>query len=180
MFCEEPTVDSKGKLHGNSFCVNGGQCRDEAHKGCDCPDGYTGFKCEFYIGTSSSSSWDDDDDYEDDDEFDDDDDDVEPEPLLCGDMYCFNGGTCVISQDSIAGLPEVRYSCDCSNAIHNNNMYAGNSCQYRATEYCDDPNDADDLDEIFFCVNGGHCNDETVQDGCDCPDGGCQTIRQWP
>merc|ERR1712130_702652 len=33
--------------NGQQFCVNGGTCRDDPSEGCQCPQGYSGFKCEF-------------------------------------------------------------------------------------------------------------------------------------
>jgi len=43
-------------IEKNSFCVNGGTCKDivfteDLHRGCTCPKGFEGEHCEFVEGT---------------------------------------------------------------------------------------------------------------------------------
>jgi hypothetical protein len=43
-------------LNGELFCVNEGNCRDNPYEGCNCPNGYTGFSCEFRTATSTTNN----------------------------------------------------------------------------------------------------------------------------
>jgi len=46
-------------LNGHLFCVNGGTCLSDPHKGCSCVDGFMGFSCEFvsseYVDANTTS-----------------------------------------------------------------------------------------------------------------------------
>jgi hypothetical protein len=51
LYCEYPATSYCTKnvgLNGHLFCVNNGTCRSDPYTGCDCPQGYTGFSCEFH------------------------------------------------------------------------------------------------------------------------------------
>lgn len=56
--CEHPAeqICSLMTIEKNSFCVNGGTCKDivfteDLHRGCTCPKGFEGEHCEFVEGT---------------------------------------------------------------------------------------------------------------------------------
>lgn len=56
--CQHPVERTCSLLTQNidSFCVNGGRCKDMTtvegvHMGCHCPDGFEGDHCEFLLGT---------------------------------------------------------------------------------------------------------------------------------
>ena len=63
-FCSEPNDPN-----GRQFCVNGGQCPEESHLACICPEGFSGPRCAFQISVDER-------DYN-----------------QC-DLQCQNGGTC--------------------------------------------------------------------------------------
>lgn len=57
--CEHPAeqICSLMTIEKNSYCVNGGTCKDivfteDLHRGCDCPKGFEGEHCEFVEGTN--------------------------------------------------------------------------------------------------------------------------------
>lgn len=82
----------------------------------------------------------------------------------CGDDYCYYGGTC--NEYEVNG--ETEYSCDCSTAFSETDLYAGRSCQYRSTSFCSSLPDTDSLAGTEFCTNYGQCLDGG---GCGCPAG---------
>jgi hypothetical protein len=86
--------------------------------------------------------------------------------IPCGPAHCFNGASCVALANA-SNYGALTYHCDCTVANNANESYAGNYCQYKATEYCTkDPG----LNGILFCTNKGTCKDNPIE-GCDCPDG---------
>lgn len=53
-FCQYPASDFctdennvEETLQGHLFCVNKGTCKSDAATGCNCPNGFSGFKCDF-------------------------------------------------------------------------------------------------------------------------------------
>lgn len=40
-------------LQGQLFCVNGGRCREDPYRGCECDEGFDGFACEFRVGAGA-------------------------------------------------------------------------------------------------------------------------------
>jgi len=146
-YCQYPSTKFCSDTDDNLFCTNGGTCSSDPLKGCDCPAGYKGFKCE----------------YRDESHFDDEDDDGLGAEK-CGDVYCFNNGECVTTRLTLSdGTVETQQSCDCSHTYDDVHYWAGSSCQYKSTDICD--NDG------MFCVHFGECptleNDKT----CECQDG---------
>lgn len=125
---------------------------DNPQLGCDCPDGWNGFFCEF---------------------------EIEPEealPILdgveaCGDSICLNGGTCVTTTVvDQQGLKQTVEHCDCSTAYTEDAIFSGLSCEYLATVLCTEPPAGNDgLQGVQFCTNGGKCNKDNVWEGCECP-----------
>jgi hypothetical protein len=57
-------------------------------------------------------------------------------------------------------------SCDCDVAFTETDLFAGPSCEYKATSICAAPN-GDDIEGVQFCTNGGTCKDNHLE-GCDC------------
>ncbi len=52
-FCQyESTQFCSGRNdpNGRQFCVNGGECPEESHQPCICPEGFSGPRCAFQIG----------------------------------------------------------------------------------------------------------------------------------
>ena len=68
----------------------------------------------------------------------------------CGDHLCFHGSTC-----NTADL-----TCDCAASGKAGIGFAGQFCQYPATDFCSDGKK--------FCVNGGNCTIENGYVGCYC------------
>ncbi len=71
-FCQYPSTQfcsESDDPYGRQFCVNGGQCPEERHLPCECPEGFSGPRCAFQIGVDKI-------DYN-----------------QCG-LPCQNGGTC--------------------------------------------------------------------------------------
>jgi hypothetical protein len=150
-FCTDPEGDD---MEGVLFCVNGGSCRDNVHRGCDCGTAWEGFKCEFPVSPEDVI---DSEDYV----------DVEDEFETCGDTHCFHGGTCTTFTNN--GVEQ--YRCDCSAAFTDTDLYAGPQCQYKSTAFCSQPDpDTETLEGVYFCVNGGRCLSDPSE-GCSCPSG---------
>jgi hypothetical protein len=155
-FCTLP--QGGAGLDSSLFCVNGGTCRDNVHHGCDCPTGWAGFKCDYVVDTE---------------ELLDEDGDLEDKMIeQCGvEKFCYNGGTCEISEqvDDNGDLVDA-HACDCATAVTDTNLYAGPTCQYKSTSICQEPN-RDGLAGSLFCVNHGSCNKDNPLEGCTCPYG---------
>jgi hypothetical protein len=95
---------------------------------------------------------------------------------VCGDdqHFCIHGSKCIPSINFDRG-----YSCDCSKAddtIGDNNevpIFVGDSCQYTDIDICT-IGDEYPGQPLYFCVNGGSCNDWVMGDepdpGCTCSD----------
>lgn len=146
--CQPPNSDNGG-LAGALVCLNHGTCRDDPLEGCDCPSGFTGTMCEFEVDDDSHAG----------------------QGEICGDKYCYNGGKCAtISIVGDDGGKSNELYCDCNAAGDGTTLFAGDSCQYKATAQCTHPQDGESLQGMLFCVNGGTCQDE-VQKGCSCPVG---------
>jgi hypothetical protein len=150
-FCTDED-DMEESLQGHLFCVNDGTCRPDVSEGCKCPEGYSGFKCDFRktpMKTVTSDRVE------------------EPTPVPCGGLYCFNGGTCIDEEfldDN--GNTSTKKTCDCSTAMTVEALFAGNSCQHASTTLCTQPESgAQSLEGVEFCVNGGICS---LNGGCDC------------
>jgi hypothetical protein len=118
------------------FCTNRGTCHSNedstssaaaVYQGCDCIGAFTGFSCEFEADVDEYYK-----------------DAKDKEDLeQCGEHVCHNGGTCVTTivsmpndQDdgSVSSL-EIKH-CDCQTAVTEENLFAGDSCQYPSTTFC--------------------------------------------
>ncbi|KAL7578439.1 hypothetical protein ACA910_012830 [Epithemia clementina (nom. ined.)] len=151
-FCEyEATTycPHDGNVEGdNFFCANGGTCRDEAWLGCDCPPGYGGFSCGYFVGFDSAEA--------------------STQEIPACDLDCNGQGTCV------TGLKNLEYLGTAAYAQHLNissnedfqhcvcrDGYTGLQCDHEV-EHCSDEGD-------HFCLHGSQC--VKVQNGktfCDC------------
>ena len=151
--CTDPEPGAQS-LEGVFFCTNHGTCKDNAVEGCDCPHGFTGDKCQF------STTQEDDDHY--------------TGAVNCGGdgLACYHGGQCVETTFFLEdGSNRTDYTCDCATAYDENHLYSGSSCQYKSTQLCTEPTDADEsLQGHLFCTNNGECK-ENPRHGCDCPNG---------
>lgn len=49
---ETASCNTEDNIEARQFCVNDGVCKNPGQPGCECPEGFTGLSCEFYIGTS--------------------------------------------------------------------------------------------------------------------------------
>lgn len=156
--CEYPSTNicvppkSWEPLSSARFCVNHGICRQDPSEGCDCGDGFTGRFCQFKIELDEINNKDvdvnsDDQDFE-----------------VCGDnLICLNGGECVtaIGARESGETFEVR-KCGCDSTSSGVEIFAGVSCEHKATSFCATPT------QSSFCVNGGKCQENDVCD-CDSP-----------
>jgi hypothetical protein len=132
--CTEPKDGES--FAGNLFCVNHGTCRDDPVEDCDCPSGWTGTMCESEVEDDAHAD----------------------EGEECGDGYCYNGGSCVMTKIiSHAGGEYVKYHCDCAEAFTDTDLYAGESCEHKSTAFCSEPHSGDTLVGVLFCANGGSC-----------------------
>lgn len=155
-------------LRGTIFCTNHGTCKDNVMLGCDCPDGFNGFACEFERQGDVENDGKDDDGGNDDWE-------------ICGDegLVCHNGGRCLttVSNNEATGVLRTEYACDCTTAYDEEKAYLGLSCEYPSTTICDPELDGEPLSAALFCVNHGTCKNNPF-DGCDCQDGFTGTFCQ--
>jgi hypothetical protein len=169
-FCQYKATEYCTKdpgLSGELFCVNHGICRANAHEGCDCPNGYTGFSCEFKTSTASPN---------DNVEVVDESDQLAGRPTLdptesaeCT-MQCRNGGTCRHGPKILGGgldlfagntsymNEEVGTSNDFQHCVCPNNF---------AGTYCEHPLDSCG-DGKYLCVHGGKCVDLGKEQLCNC------------
>jgi len=180
--CEEETADGQ-----SYFCMNDGQCRRDVLQGCDCPDGFSGFSCEFIEGTDCTLDCGrgtcklgspPDEDYLHAYWYDPDAQDkyqycecpsgtngknCEATAVDCGDYTCLNGGKCT----SEAGAA-MNGRCNCIEAFDpvTDTYFDGLYCQYASTSVC-----YENGDEAYFCMNGGKCAEEDFTLGCDCTAG---------
>ena len=191
-FCQyaSTSVCFEGEIDGEQqsfFCMNGGECRRDHLQGCDCPDGFSGFSCEFIEGTDCTLDCQNggkcrlgaapDEDYQQAYWFNPDRQDdyqycecpdgyggkyCESKGTDCGDFTCFNGGKC----NSEAGKP-METRCNCIEAFDQNTdtYFDGILCQYPSTSVC-----YENGDEAYFCMNGGRCQDDFTL-GCQCNKG---------
>jgi len=197
-FCQYPATSfctKSGGLNGHLFCVNDGLCKDDPYQGCDCPDGFTGFSCEFFsselqdgdneneYGDNSNSEYGDGDNsvvYPDDygnvnDNYDGETSTSvwappeDPEEARTCDLRCEHGGVCRV------GVKQVGYLDDLSdNAPHlgeNNDNFMHCVCPsgYYGV-YCEEEVDVCGQDE-HYCLHGSTCvpsDDVDRSHSCDC------------
>ena len=87
----------------------------------------------------------------------------------CADAFCLNGGYCVLEQIFLPdGTYKMQEHCDCSQAYDVDSKYAGRYCQYKSTSLCFEENTQHDSVDAKFCVHHGTCKDDG---SCDCPSG---------
>jgi len=137
-----------------AFCTNGGTCAGDPNQGCICPEGFTGFSCEFPSSVNEAVP------------------EVSPPSLEdgdkmveCGYHHCVNGSTCVEEKEEIDGV--ITKHCDCSTANSEFALFAGHMCQYEVSNFCARNNGSTDHS---FCTNGGICSEDSNQ-RCVCPEG---------
>jgi len=190
-YCEQKAITYCGG-DTSRFCLNGGLCNDEypnMGKACYCDESHEGEHCEFekhkvptctmdcqngghcklgtppkndldYFNVSGNAievlqyceckhPWH--------GQF------CEVASEQCGDNQCFHGSKCVEAQVNGNTL----HHCDCRFANTEEKSYAGQYCQYEATQYCD--KGAGDINGHLFCVNGGTCQSDSYL-GCICPE----------
>jgi len=152
---------------GDTVCYNQGTCvtvvetdvvsgEETTLYECDCGINWDGISCEVPINSEII-----------DDVHNDSDIDVEP----CGEgLVCLNGGICqtTIVQGLDGEQTETQY-CDCSTAFTGTDIFAGESCEHKATSFCTVPA-ADSLEDVVFCTNGGNCRKNHLE-GCSCSAG---------
>jgi hypothetical protein len=164
-YCEHPAVNVCD-ADKHTFCVNNGECVANvsvAEPPCDCDDDFTGAHCEYFksdtpmctqtcvnggtcqIGIPNAPQTPRQDSYN-----------MtyclcperyhgqqcEYDSQQCGDHLCFHGTTCNIGD----------LTCNCASSSKPGIGYAGEFCQYTATDFCSDGKK--------FCVNGGNCVEE--------------------
>ena len=132
----------------NFFCTNGGQCREEAWLGCDCPQGYDGFSCGYFVGFDSSEE-------------------TKSSPAKC-DLDCNGRGTCVPGLKSLSYLGSTAHA-EHLNATNTNDLehcvcqngFTGLQCEHDV-ERCGE-------EDGHFCLHGSKCT-KTPGGGsfCDC------------
>jgi hypothetical protein len=173
-FCTEP-MEGLG-VESTYFCVNHGECNEEdVRQGCVCPTGWVslrrlacdslqrnnaanvlrsflqnGMRCEYQETTGGIL-----------------DDTVDTNWVPCGDLTCYNSGTCetIESTNESTGDKTTIFQCNCGPASDGTTFFAGPQCEYRSTDTCSDQNPAGS-----FCVNGGTCVGGPLE-GCECPAG---------
>eukprot|EP00934_Nitzschia_sp_Nitz4_P001059 Nitzschia sp. Nitz4//scaffold165_size50357//21867//26251//NITZ4_007022-RA/size50357-exonerate_est2genome-gene-0.36-mRNA-1//-1//CDS//3329538135//1059//frame0 len=155
-FCTTNGVDG-GSKEDLLFCTNHGTCKSNVLHGCECPDGFSGFSCE-YLNIDEDTTQDT--------------EDTMVPVVECGEYQCKNGGTCVstVVYDDETGTSFTVETCDCSTTATDETIYAGLECENEATTFCSLPADGGSLAGSIFCVQGGDCN-ENVHQGCICQDG---------
>jgi len=151
-FCSAPAQGED--LSTVQYCTNNGVCRENILSGCDCPDAFFGFRCEYP---------------KDADELVDKADDpvIVDEYVECGDDYCYNGSEC---ETFVLGNGQTDYRCNCDTAATSTTLYAGKHCQYASTSLCT-KDTLDSLNTADFCVNNGQCPEGDDDKGCSCPSG---------
>jgi hypothetical protein len=150
-------------LNGMLFCVNKGICKVNVYEGCDCPDGYSGFSCEFRTATTSDGV------------------DVVDESEMYGGrpvidtpsdctMECRNGGTCRHGPKRLSGNldlfagntsywnEEAGTSNDWQHCVCPSN-FAGTYCEHQL-DTCGDGK--------HLCLHGSKCVDIGDEQLCDC------------
>lgn len=147
-----------------TFCVNNGACQEDGT--CKCPKGWTGQYCELKTSELSQKSV---------NEIDKDIDtgvvDIELDFDKCGEINCYNGGSCVQTEYLQSnGDLVLDTNCDCSTAFDRNYLYAGASCEFPSTQICSIPQGGQSVEGSTFCTNHGTCMVD-IQLGCDCPAG---------
>ena len=134
-FCSEPDDPN-----GRQFCVNGGQCPEESHLPCICPEGFLGPRCAFQVGVDGN-------DY-----------------AQCG-LSCQNGGTCqkgAKQEDSdFTNFFDGSKSFDRTSFEHCvcPSGYFGISCEYKM-EKCGDGE--------HVCFHGSTCARNEDEFSCNC------------
>eukprot|EP00980_Cylindrotheca_fusiformis_P006245 scaffold1336_cov158-Cylindrotheca_fusiformis.AAC.7 len=149
-FCSDPGDD----ISLANFCTNSGTCGDSVLAGCDCPDHFTGFRCEYQKDVDDLINQADH-------------PQVMDEFVECGDDFCYNGGTC---EPYPLDNGRTDYRCNCETAATNSTLYAGKHCQYEMTSLCT-KGTLDSMDSADFCVNNGKCPKDDKGGGCLCPSG---------
>jgi hypothetical protein len=91
-----------------------------------------------------------------------------------GDRVCFNGSECVRNNERDPITFKYKYHCDCSKAF-GVSSFAGQQCEYSATEVCQIAVNGNNDKPTSFCTNGGKCIHNVYpgqpHQGCVCPDG---------
>jgi hypothetical protein len=67
---------------------------------------------------------------------------------------CFNGGTCVQKMYNSGNYNQLRWRCDCTQAVGAATAYAGIQCEFPAEESCET---GKNQSNYAFCTNGGSC-----------------------
>jgi hypothetical protein len=145
-FEETASCSTSHNIEQSLFCVNNGECKEDGVLGCECPEGFLGFSCEFIESGSTGLPT----------------DDVPDCTLDCGDK-----GTCRHGIKEISGLGDAAHA-DYLSITHEDFQhcvceegYTGFNCDY-SLHVCEETED-------LFCLHGAKC--ELDSDGlsvCDC------------
>lgn len=148
---------------GPFFCTNGGFCKDASHKGCSCPEGFSGFSCEFVSGPIPV-------------EGDEGAGDGNPEPPLmptdpseytsCN-LVCENEGFCRKGVKDVGFLEPYTENVSHLNETHNEDFehcvcpegYTGLTCDHKV-EICGE--------NEHVCFHGSKCVSNDGVHACDC------------
>ena len=179
---EDKDLGSSSHLDCNLPCENGGLCRkgakdlsyleqfgiekllapnnakavasfhtsfSDSGEHCVCPHGYVGLQCEYHVDVCPGAE-----------------------------HVCMHGSSCVPGQQQEDGTNAgtISFTCDCSDADPSTrHRFAGNYCEYQATDYCTEDGDIVPKSSDLFCTNNGVCLDHMAlgeeHPGCLCPDG---------
>jgi len=196
-YCEQKSMTYCDLEDTARFCLNAGDCNTkypDVGKSCNCADGFEGPHCEYVVDTvpacdldcqngghctlgiprdgdidTNLDYWNVQNNANDSKQYCKCEEgfhgqfcEVSSEP--CGEGLCFHGALCILS---VLNNPDSR-QCDCRFSNTADKSYAGLSCQYEATQYCD--NEADGLNGNLFCVNDGTCQQDAYK-GCVCSEG---------
>lgn len=88
--------------------------------------------------------------------------------MLLGFLILTQGGLCTTTV--LAGIGEKTVEikhCDCSSAVDETEIFAGASCEYKATSLCASPEDGS-VGNVHFCANGGECPTDSLMLPCKC------------
>lgn len=175
-------------INHHLFCVNGGTCKKNVYEGCDCPDGFAGFNCdytmeEFYANTDEPTEIDIINEYDKPDYLETQETPVfphenvvtarpsldDPDYIHCENLKCLNGGTCRKGAKELGELSDIVKDIDHLNSTYSEDFdhcvcspgFIGLRCEHKV-ETCGNGE--------HFCLHGSKCikNSKDNSQGCDC------------